>query len=489
LFDKEIESNEYLNEAAYRLYTKFIDDLSDFVDQQGEVIRTRLHVQEKRQELKRLRQHVSQCDMLLIDYVRTHMTDELPCNNPELIVLFEGAQTARDQAGPLEADYEPLEVNLGAEEYKLKEQYAQIEKRFEHFFRLNANPSSHQSIPSRIQYDDPSPEHSATGDGDQRAEQSPKSGLFHGALVGGEVGVGQVPMVAGPEYFNATQKNELEARRNMTKSSDTQDHSRKLRSSATGEEKGNDELPEELLGIAGTDDIDTSRSLEIEPRDRRMARTLNGVASHSLFETIEDPGPLPDEFLPVVGLTGGDSLLLLDESSDTRSKLSDYLRTFENTRDRVNRWILYHLRVSPREVYALQRCVVDISPGTSDWADLALAEWPYDKLGYGESYYYGSIDDDSDMPEFVQSSKLPHPEGDPLDITAAIPGDRTASHSNIAAAPTASDLRNFALSDQQDDPQEHPSGYYGSSRLMAIIQRDLQSEQTSVPDLSTLDNP
>jgi hypothetical protein len=86
----------------------------------------------------------------------------------------------------------------------------------------------------------------------------------------------------------------------------------------------------------------------------------------------------------------------------------------------------------------------------------------------------------------VQSSRPLYPESDPLDITAAIPGDDAASFSKITAAPTASDLRNFALSDQQNGLQEHPSGYYGSNRLMSITQHDLQSEQTSVPNLSTL---
>ncbi|KAH8727751.1 hypothetical protein GQ44DRAFT_69824 [Phaeosphaeriaceae sp. PMI808] len=450
LFDKAIERDKYLNEAAYKLYTKFIDDLSDFVDQQGAVIRTRLHVQEKRQQLKQLRESVSQCDMLLIDYIRVCVTTQRPSDNRKLLALFNAAQAARDLFGPLEAEYEPLEVNLGAEESKLKNQYAQIESRFEQFFRLNANPSSHQSISSKIQYED-SLEPSVSGEKEHAPEIFQDLGLFQGAIIGAEVSVGQVPIAANAGKLKAIPETNSMERPHLAYCPDTQDPIKRNRSNETMEEKTNDELPEELLGVAGTEDTEMIHSHDIESRDRMISRTLEGVSTHSLFDSFTDLGPLPDEFSQEIDLLGGNSLLLLDESSDTQSILSDYLITFESTRDRVNRWMLHHLRLSPREVHALRRRVSDCSPGVPDWAVLALSEWPHDELGAQQSYHHGSVENDSENRAYFRDPGRPYPDTEPVSTRRSIPRKAgAASLSNVAIAPTASDLHNRTLSSRQD---------------------------------------
>jgi hypothetical protein len=452
LFNKAIETDEYLNEAAYRLYTKFIDDLSDFVDQQGEVVRTRLRVQEKRQELKRLRENVSKCDMLLVDYLRKCIiSNMLPPNDSELIALFEAAQTARDVVGPFEADYEPLEVNLGAEEYKLREKYEQIEGRFEHFFRLNANPSSHQSIPSHIQYEDPSTAPSASGDKDWLPTDPRDSGLFYGALIGDQVGIGQVPLQAAAESPKTTDVEETVQTRKPVYSSDSQEVSRRKQSNATADDTIQEVLPEELLGIGGAQDHDVSRSQEIMSRDHRMSASLRGVASDFQFEGFIDPGSLPDEVSAGIQLQETNLLLLRDETSENRSKLSDYLISFESTRDRVNRWILHRLRVSPREVYALQRRVQEHAPDVPDWAMLALREWPNDELGGGQSYHQGSIEADSDVPALPRRPHPPYPNLDPTLPKSSRPlRHALTTYSNAALAPTLSDLHNRTISSEQD---------------------------------------
>jgi hypothetical protein len=74
----------------------------------------------------------------------------------------------------------------------------------------------------------------------------------------------------------------------------------------------------------------------------------------------------------------GDSLLLLGTDSDTQSTLSDYLMSFESTGNRVNRWLLHKLRVSPLEVFELRRQVQESPRTVPDWANLALQLWEGD---------------------------------------------------------------------------------------------------------------
>ena len=81
------------------------------------------------------------------------------------------------------------------------------------------------------------------------------------------------------------------------------------------------------------------------------------------FVGIYDTSLEPMEDLPVnSGLEESNPLLLLGEDDETRSMLSDYLVNFTSTHDRVNRWMIHQLRVSPQEIYALQRQVARYSP-------------------------------------------------------------------------------------------------------------------------------
>ncbi|KAJ4374890.1 hypothetical protein N0V83_001968 [Neocucurbitaria cava] len=400
LFDPAIEADEYLNEAAYKLYTKFIDELSEFVDLQGKVTRMRLAVQERRQELKRLRERVFKCDMHLIDHLRQFAASCIPFNDPKFTAYFEASQAARDLVGPLEAEYEPLEIVLGAEEHKLTEKYASIESRFEHFFRLNATSSTKQSIPSKIEYE-PSTAPSASGDQDLYGNDPRDPDLFHGAFIGDNVGVGQLPLRAGELPSKTGSHRDIQDLSQMPHfSSEAQDPSKGLRSSATLDETVEGDVPTELLGIV---------SLESEPRDRRISHSLKGVDSHTLFEIYDYPSSLPEDLLIDSALQEGDSLLLQDEDIRVQSTLSNYLISFNSTRDRVNRWLLHQLRISLREVCALRREVTFHAPDVLLWTTLALDEWSNDVLGHGQSYHQGSIEDESDshLPHTSQNATFP----------------------------------------------------------------------------------
>lgn len=431
LFNREIEANEYLNEAAYKLYTKFIDELSEFVDQQREVIRMRLQVQERRTQLKRLRESVSQCDVLLINYIRECITGGIPSDDGPLISLFEASQAARDLVGPKESEYEPMEVALGAEEHKLEEKYSSIENKFEHFFRLNATSTTKQSIPSKIEYEPTASSTSGGGRGWPTLEPR-EAGLLYGTIIGEQVNIGQEPLRLESGYRETALGQEISEKRKLDLSTDTADHSKKHRSNptiddrdyskkhrsnATMDDQPEGETPADLIGIVGAQEPDLTHSQAFETRDRRISQSLKGLASHTLFESLDEPKPFPDDIYLDPGLQEGDLLLLLEEQCDTQSIFSDYLISFESTRDRVNRWLLHQLRISPREIYALRRQILDQTPGFQDWATLALSEWPNDMLGSSQSYHQGSIEDESDGPVLVSHPSEPYPSVEPLPET------------------------------------------------------------------------
>ena len=455
LFNIDIETNEHLNQAAFKLYTKFMDELAEFVDQQAAVISMRVSVQEKRQQLRQLRDVVSQCDVKLVDYVREFMTQGLAPDSKRLRALYDAAQAARDVFGPMEAMYEPLEVGLGAEEHNLKERYAQVEGRFEQFFRLNATSTTRQSQPSKIEYDaSTAPSVSEPGD----------VGMLYGNIVGEQIRIGQPPQRAQIEKTEVSMDSSILELRKPTEASETEELPKMQYSVGTPDDADTNKLPLELVGITGDINSRVPKSPDSETRDRRLSRTLKGVASHCSIDDIDIPNTLSEEFPTDPGLLEGDHLLLVDESVETQSRLSEYLTSFESTRDRVNRWILHQLRVSPREIYALRRQVVDVSSGVPNWAFLALDEWPNDLLGSDQSYQQGS-NDNSDLVAQAPAEVQPYPDAHPG--MTAFPQNKalmSSSLSNRALATTASDF-----------PQRIPRSRYdaenngnGSSNMMIL---------------------
>jgi hypothetical protein len=114
LYNQAIENDEYINQAAFRLYERFFGALEKFVELQSELTQRRVRFQEKRQELKRLRDSISESDAKFLDHVRRCKADgTLFSSLTEIEKLFESCQHARDRIGPIEVEYEPMEVDLG----------------------------------------------------------------------------------------------------------------------------------------------------------------------------------------------------------------------------------------------------------------------------------------------------------------------------------------------------------------------------------------
>jgi len=386
IFNKALETNKYLNAAAVRLYTHFMNELSDFVTQQGEVVSMRVAVQERRKELHTLRERVSRCDMMLINCVREQMNGGMAPNKHTTLKHFEASQAARDLIGPVESEYEPLEVLLGSKEHLLVEKYSRLEKTFEHFFRLSIAPATKPKEPSEIEYE----ASSADSVVDEGAAPGGTDHL-HGAFIGENVGIGQHPRHSGELKPTIEERWVPGALHRRSMSLDSTDVARPSR---TTSEDGNifacnSTGTLDHIGLWITDMIDLAEPGATFSHGSRIASGMFG-SSH-----IEIPDELPDlaNDLPVnPGLDEGNPLLLLDESNETRAILSDYLVNFESTPDRVNRWMLHHLRVSPREIYTLHRHITKLTSEPLRWATSVLKQWPHDNFGQNNPFDQGSAE-------------------------------------------------------------------------------------------------
>lgn len=365
-------------------------------------------MQEKRAHVKRLREDVSRCDIQFMDHVRRHMATKQSLDDPTAMELFEAAQEARNLAGPKELEYEPLELALGAEEDKLRIIYAKIETRFEQFFRLKADPSSQQSVPTNILYEESSTESAASGIEGELFVEPRDIAPLRGAWIGGQVAVGQRPSLVDSNSGHVGRPRSHEAPRIIRYLSSSEDRSKRQHSTTTNEDRGRSEnrLWNDLFGIATSQEPGQYAYPVTDIEGDDMSRSLAGVAAHSIFNLHINPRIIAEELPSDPMLEESEPLLLLSPILTIDSSLEDYLESFkathdtlqsfltefDNTRDRVNRWLLYHLRSSRRECYALQREIwTHNPPETTHWSILALEEWPNDSLGHGQSYTYGSI--------------------------------------------------------------------------------------------------
>jgi len=392
LFNKALEANKHLNAAAFRLYTSFMNELSDFVAQQGEVVAMRLAVQERRKQLRTLREQVSKCDMLLINRMREQMNGGLHSSERVVLKHFEASQAARDEIGPAESEYEPLEIILGSKEHQLVEMYSKMEESFEHFFRLSITTAGKAKEPSEIEYE-------ASSAGSIIEEKAAPGGTehLHGALIGENVGIGQHPNHArefNPRVHERWVRGESHRRSASLGSTDVP------RSSITT-------FAHESTSFG--DITSTLKSVGVWITDKTELTRTGALLQHEFGNEIDSfnsnyieiPDALPDltNDCPVnPGIDEGNPLLLLDESNETRQILSDYLVNFESTPDRVNRWMLHHLRVSPREIYTLHRHITKLTSEPLRWATSVLKQWPHDSFGHSEPIEQGSAELEESVP-------------------------------------------------------------------------------------------
>ncbi|KAI4614064.1 hypothetical protein J4E80_006754 [Alternaria sp. BMP 0032] len=324
--------------------------------------------------------------MLLINCMREQVNGGLSVNERVMLKYFEASQAARDEIGPVESEYEPLEIMLGSKEHQLVDMYSKMEETFEHFFRLNITPTSESKEPSKIEYE-------ASSASSVIEENVTPGGIehLHGALIGENVGIGQHPSHVR-EFRPRVQERWVRGESHRRSASLGSTDLPKPSNTTLADEGASFGDMTGTLGSIGmwiTDKIDltgTGATLQNRYKHEKVAFGSN---------YIEISGALPDltnDFPVNPGLDEGNPLLLLDESNETRAILSDYLVNFESTPDRVNRWMLHHLRVSPREIYTLHRHITKLTSEPILWATSVLKQWPHDSFEHNDPFDKGSAE-------------------------------------------------------------------------------------------------
>lgn len=393
----------YVNQIAFRLYNKYMDALAEFVEFQGNVLKKRVEVQERRQFLKIKRDHIHQCDLDLFVHLRSSLENGFMGIDAELQNLYNASRQARDDVIPLEEHYEALEVELGAAEFALREKFEPLEYRYENFFKLHGTSMSTAPAPSSFSVTFESPTESSD-DAHQKSYPPPSK---NDAIASNVIKIGQVPTTLNDSgdpavtLVPSTYPRKVPRLKKSDGSSETIDVSRRHISSLDDRSHGdfkhiNEQtrgvwISENLRGIAGLSPIDDDEALKGIEDNPLLSMKLRPLLENVSLNAAHSPN-----------YSDGDSLLLLGSDTDTQSTLSDYLMKFDSTRDRVNRWLLHKLRVSPREVFELQRQIRSSSQDVPDWANLALSFWDRDTTGYGPLYITGSEEESEDnMKPFV----------------------------------------------------------------------------------------
>jgi hypothetical protein len=459
-----------VSRAAFKLYQKFVVAVSDFVELQGNVTRKRVEVQERRTICRLQRGYIHQCDQALIEHLRTAPTNKRLKKDAKLAELFEESQRARDEAIPLEDHYEALEVELGAAEYSLKEKFGPLVYRFENLFSLDA-ATSVPAVPSALS-------NFSFISSDQSSNQDPDQGLVRvGWEAGDGVKVGQIPtslwMQQNPSHAREqppSPRRPPRLRRSdggseplvfpslqMSSVDPLAPRTIKPRPGKVREQT----IEDNIVGVGGHEEIrewrrserstetpgslkrkvssldgEASRTSTVETgqaREQQVTESLIGIGDFSAPDIIAEEGdenapglddfsdwPFqegPHRYFAHISQQAGDdeTLLLRGSDGETQSTLSDYLMVFDSTRERVNKWLLHKLRVSPLEVFELQGRVRATSQNVPDWERRALNMWDSDGYELGMAYDDGSIDESENTKEFSVPTPYPTIDEKPND--------------------------------------------------------------------------
>jgi len=379
------------NRNAEKLYHRFINDLGGFVRIQEEITRLRLQVQEYRMALQRYRKNVSDCDRVFWDELRKSWAEGLAFDDPKLVELYESSQAARDKVGPAEDDYEKMELKLGSEEYSLKRKFEDLQQSYEHYFKPQIGSTTH-APESEISY--------INSVGADEERESRNISRLHGANLGDGVKVGGLPTrgVISPVPAQQEDNAPIDSSLSASKSPVLDRHNSTI---ITAEDRAKMHAEDDhfLLEFSAGE----SRSPKIWAEPQVIVDNLRGIGE---LPPILEGREVDDS--PTSVFEDGKGLLLLGDDIDTRSTLSDYLMEFDSTTTRVNRWLLHKLRISPWEVFELQREVTASSGIVPSWAQLALQLWEQDLDEIGFDYRETSSEEGS-LDQLISSATPPCP--------------------------------------------------------------------------------
>ncbi|KAF2660406.1 hypothetical protein K491DRAFT_774867 [Lophiostoma macrostomum CBS 122681] len=419
IFTPAADGDTYVNKTAFKLYSRLMQEIADFVEFQNNVTKKRTQAQERRMYLKLQRAYIRQCDTHLFEQVQEGIASD-NINEDDLMLLIDSSQKARDDVIPLEDYYEALELELGADEFALRERLGKLEYRYESFFKLHGTSISTAPVPSNFSF-----ESESSVEGKEDKDTSPQ-GRYRTA-VGYAIPIGETPTALANAQETTVDAETMKPKQlPRLKGSDGVSEPISFRHSqhASHTRPENEHIAATLVALRDQEVPQDIAGIGFGPLEEDQISTwesLFGVQDPSLL--YEHPNRVLEEILLDSTFTDSDPLLLRGSDGDTQSTLSEYLLDFESTRDRVNKWLLHKLRVSPREVFELQRQVQSSQPTAPDWANVVLKSWNTVGIGFDRGYHAGS-ESWTEQNEKVDITPVPYPA-----LVATTPSSRTTRSS------------------------------------------------------------
>lgn len=318
-------SSRYTNRHLY-------PDVVSFIKMQSQITRLRLQVQERRKKLRTLRSKVSDTDRQLMDALRIFWATGTTLSDDTLRILYNQCNAARDEVGPMEDEYETLELQLNGAEFALDERFQEM--------KMKPIQTPYSPLPMEDNVEKKSV-FSFVSDTDEDDEESEDIAQLHGVKLGATVPIGQIPNAQNQDYPRGSPKEK--------QASSRLEPSLPKRYSAIHAAEERDEL----VPHGG----DLLLSLDFTAPDLACETTWNPL------DTINDPVPAPGTDYDLCDSRSRESdiedinSLLPDASLDpSESKgtfqlqsswLQDRLFNFENPDHRVRRWLRDQFWTSP----------------------------------------------------------------------------------------------------------------------------------------------
>jgi hypothetical protein len=309
----------------------------------------RFKVQERRTGLKNARAKVSQADDQFISYVRSSRLTGSGLDNVELDNLYEECRKTRDDVGPLEDEYEKLELKLDNMEFAFAENWKQLN--LGETISSVAIDAEKSAIEDESDVEDENTFYESSSSGNGSPHDPREASALHGHLLGYAVSVGQHPAAFAASHAQATETDHS-AYYNFPTDQQSYTIGEERNSYWMEEDKHdiNDIAPDLMPSQYGpspwsstvtrsdTVDIFTNEEFQNDP-------TLYSLSNEIIPDT---------ETAKLVRSFSGDFPQYESTLLSRRKALNEHLINFESALHRVDQWLLHRLRDSPFEVLLYQ---------------------------------------------------------------------------------------------------------------------------------------
>ncbi|KAF2433649.1 hypothetical protein EJ08DRAFT_694533 [Tothia fuscella] len=333
-----------------------LNELDGLVKTQEKLIGYRVKAQQARKVLKRYKEEAAERDASLIAAVRKARSTNTELTWDILGPLADACEATRDNIGPLEYDYEKLDLRLVPLEDDISTRAAEIERLY-------------TRICNGLPIEDNGSDTSSTGSsGNETSLVEHRTVEIQPTLL--ELGT---DMGRNETYNSEINASQQQAEPNAVDTPDGFDVPWRRHQPV------NISLGKTLRPVLSryAPDLRSERSWG-------LARTLHDTDEDNSSGTEHGRGDLEPEFGRDQAERGENLLSMRRE--DTHTSSSGDISDVDSAHRRVNRWILHKLRISRWEIQRLRASVLSETESMRDWTNLALSCWEHDDAALSPHY-------------------------------------------------------------------------------------------------------